>query len=105
MGLTTFSIADVMLSFESRDRLRSIFNTDVFGDHTFLIATGISVGVIFFATTLGALQSFLQTVPLDLNQWLICIVAAAAVIVASEIRKIVLRRRAGVDDAALVAAA
>jgi Ca2+-transporting ATPase len=94
MGLTTFSIACVLNSFESRDQLRSMFTTDVFADRTFLIATGISVAVIFFATTLGALQSFLQTVPLDLNQWLLCIVAAAAVVVASEIRKAILRRRA-----------
>jgi Ca2+-transporting ATPase len=103
MGLTTFSIADVMLSLESRDKLRSVFTVDVFADRTFLIATGISIGVIFFATTLGALQAFLQTVPLDLNQWLICIVAASSVIVASEIRKLVLRRRAG-DDADLALA-
>jgi Ca2+-transporting ATPase len=103
MGLTTFSIADVLLSYESRDRLRSMFTVDVFADRTFLIATGVSVGVIFFGTTLGALQAFLQTVPLDLNQWLICIVAASAVVVASEIRKAVLRRRAAADPALAVA--
>jgi Ca2+-transporting ATPase len=94
MGLTSFLIAVVLLSFESRDQERSAFSLDVLGDRTFLIATGISVGVIYLGTTLESFQSFLDTVALDLNQWLICIVAACAVIVVTEIRKAVGRARA-----------
>ena len=90
MGLTSFLIAVVLLSFESRDEhpVRSAFSLEVLGDQTFLIATGISVGVIFLGTTIGAFQSFLDTVPLDLNQWLICIGAAAAFVVVAEVRKL-----------------
>src|SRR3974390_2670527 len=70
MGLTAFLVAVVLWSFESRDDIRSAFSMDVFDDRTFLLATGISVAVIYFGTTLSAFQSFLDTVPLDLNQWL-----------------------------------
>jgi Ca2+-transporting ATPase len=94
MGLTSFLIAVVLLSFESRDQERSAFSLDVLGDRTFLIATGISVGVIYLGTTLESFQSFLDTVALDLNQWLICIGAACAVLVVTEIRKAVGRARA-----------
>lgn len=104
MGLTTFSIADLLLSYESRDQLRTMFTIEVLADRAFLISTGIAVGVIFFATTLGPLQSFLHTAPLDLNQWLICIVAGSAVVAASEIRKLVLRRRMATASAVAPAA-
>jgi len=92
MGLTTFLIAVVLLSFESRDQRRTMFNLDVLGDQTFLISTGISVGVIYLGTALSAFQRFLDTAPLSLNQWLICILAGSAVVVACEARKIFLRK-------------
>jgi Ca2+-transporting ATPase len=92
MGLTAFLVAVVLWSFESRDDTRSAFSMDVFDDRTFLLATGISVGVIYLGTTVTAFQAFLDTVPLDLNQWLICIGSAAAVVVVTELRKFVGRR-------------
>jgi magnesium-transporting ATPase (P-type) len=49
MGLTTFLIAIVLLSFESREQRRSMFSLHVLGDRTFLIATGISVGLSTWA--------------------------------------------------------
>jgi Ca2+-transporting ATPase len=92
MGLTAFLVAVVLWSFESRDDTRSAFSMDVFDDRTFLLATGISVAVIYFGTTFTAFQAFLDTVPLDLNQWLICIGSAASVVVVTELRKVVGRR-------------
>jgi Ca2+-transporting ATPase len=85
----------VLLSFESRDQRRSTFNLEVLSDRTFMVSTGVSVGVIYFGTTFSGFQRILDTTPLNLNQWLICILAAASVVVASEIRKAVLRQRAG----------
>jgi P-type Ca2+ transporter type 2C len=93
MGLTTFLIAILLLFFESRDLRRSMFSLDVFSDRTFLIATGISIGAIYLGTTLSGFQRILDTTALSLNQWLICVLAGSAVVVASEIRKVVLRRR------------
>ena len=72
-----------------RDDIRSAFSLDVFDDRTFLIATGISIAVVYLGTTLSAFQAFLDTVPLDLNQWLVCIGSAATVLVVTELRKFV----------------
>jgi Ca2+-transporting ATPase len=48
---------------------------------------------IILAPQLDLLNRILETVPLTLHQWLICIVAALTAVVASEIRKAILRRR------------
>jgi Ca2+-transporting ATPase len=53
----------------------------------------MSVLAIILAPQLGLLNRILQTTPLTVHQWLICIVAALAAPLATEIRKFVLRRR------------
>jgi P-type Ca2+ transporter type 2C len=98
MALTTFAISNLVFSFTTRDELRSVFSLDTFNDRTFVIASLASAASIIFATELGFLQRILDTVELTGNQWLICIGAALPIVVASEIRKLLLRRR---DAAAL----
>ena len=71
-----------------------MFSLDTFNDRTFVIASLLSAAAIILATELGFLQRILDTVELTGNQWLICIGAALPIVVASEIRKLVLRRRA-----------
>ena len=53
----------------------------------------MSILTIILATVFGSLQRFLGTTSLDVPQWIICICVALSIIVASEIRKIILRRR------------
>jgi P-type Ca2+ transporter type 2C len=48
---------------------------------------------IVFVTELQFFQRVFDTVELTGNQWLICIGAALTIVVASEIRKFLLRRR------------
>jgi Ca2+-transporting ATPase len=93
MGLTTFAIANLLFSFASRDELRSVFNLDVLEDRKFLIASGMSVAAIVLAPELGLLQRILNTEHLTLREWLACIIAAFAVVVASELRKLWARRQ------------
>ena len=59
-------------------------------------------GAIIFATELRFFQRILDTVELRGRQWLICIVGGLLVVSASEIWKLVLRRR---DSAAPVTVA
>lgn len=92
MGLTTFSIANLFLSFTVRSETRSMFSLDTFDDRRFLITSGMSVLAIVLATELGVLQRLLDTVGLDLGQWLICVVAATPIILLTELRKAALRR-------------
>jgi Ca2+-transporting ATPase len=93
MGLTTFSIANLLFSFTTRDDRRSVLSLDTVNDRTFLIASAMSVAAIIFATELRPFQRILHTVELTGNQWLICIGGGLVIVVASEIRKFLLRRR------------
>ena len=102
MGLTTFSLANLFFSFTARDALHSVFSLDTFNDRTFIITSLMSVAAIIFATELRFFQRILDTVELTGNQWLICIGAAATIVVVSEVWKFVLRRatsRAASHDA------
>jgi Ca2+-transporting ATPase len=100
MGLTTFAIANVFLAYTVKDRLVSIFNAETFADRKLLLATGLSGIAILFGTELGILQRILGTVSLTGQQWVVCLVAAATIIVVSEIRKFMLRRQSGGDELA-----
>lgn len=93
MGLTTFGLFNLFFSIATRDESRSIFSRGGHGDRPFLITCGVSVAAIFFATGLDVFQRMLDTVALDLAQWVICILTAASIIAVSELRKALLRRR------------
>jgi Ca2+-transporting ATPase len=93
MALTTFALANLVFSFTTRDDLASVFSVDTFSDRTFVIASLASATSIILATEFGFLRRILDTVELTGNQWLICIGAALPIVVASEIRKLILRRR------------
>jgi Ca2+-transporting ATPase len=94
MGLTTFSILSLVLSFTIRSDVRSVFTLETFDDHRFLVTSGMSTIAIIAATELGVLQRLLDTVGLGLNHWIVCVAAAAPLVVVTELRKLVLRRRA-----------
>ncbi|WP_433291772.1 cation-translocating P-type ATPase [Actinoplanes sp. CA-030573] len=93
MGVTAFSIMNLFFSFTVRSDLRSVFSIETFNDRRFVITSGMSAAAIFLATSLDFLQRLLGTVGLNAVQWLICIGAALTVVVLTEIRKAVLRRR------------
>jgi Ca2+-transporting ATPase len=65
----------------------------VLRDRRFLMFSGASVLAIIVGPQLNLLNRILHTTPLTLHQWLICIVSALAVVVVTEIRKLLLRRR------------
>jgi P-type Ca2+ transporter type 2C len=99
MALTTFAISNLVFSFTTRDDRRSVFSLDTFNDRMFVLASLASATSIILATSFGFLQRILDTVELTGNQWLICIGAALPIVVASEVRKFLLRRRdAGAEE-------
>jgi Ca2+-transporting ATPase len=93
MGMTSFAVANLFYSFCERDERISVFSLDVLRDRKFLMFSAASVLAIILAPQLNLLNRILQTTPLTLHQWLICIVAALATVVLTEIRKFMLRRR------------
>jgi P-type Ca2+ transporter type 2C len=91
--MTSFAIANLLYSFCERDERDSAFSLGVLGDGKFLMLSGLSVIAIVLAPQMNLFNRILHTHPLTFHQWLICIVAALAVVVVTEIRKLVLRRR------------
>ena len=94
MGLATFGLTNLFFSFEAREELRSVFSLDTFRDRQFVITSLMSAAAILLASELGFLRRILDTVELSGGQWAICIGAGLTIVLASEIRKFFLRRRA-----------
>jgi len=93
IGMTSFAFANLFYSFCERDTLESVFSLDILRDRKFLYFSGASLLAIILAPQLDLLNRILDTVPLTLHQWLICIVSGFAPVIVTEIRKLVLRRR------------
>jgi P-type Ca2+ transporter type 2C len=93
MGMTTFAIANVFFAYAVKDELMSVFNVETFADRRLLQMTGMSALAILLGTELGILQRILGTVSLTGKEWIVCILAAAPIIVASEVQKFILRRK------------
>jgi len=87
MGLTAFSLANVLLSVTALDRRRSVFTLETFDDRRFVLFTGMSLAAILLGTELGVLQRILGTVSLTPRQWLICVVAPFTILIVSEVFK------------------
>jgi Ca2+-transporting ATPase len=92
MGLVTFSLLHLFFSLETSDERRTIFSSQLLENPTLIKASAASLLSIFLATTFGPLQRMLDTTELTIEQWAICAVAAATVIVLAEARKLVGRR-------------
>ncbi|HEU4425401.1 MAG TPA: cation-transporting P-type ATPase, partial [Pilimelia sp.] len=95
MGLAAFSLMNLLFSFACRSELRSMFSLETFDDRRFLITSGMSLAAIVLATEFGLFQKILHTVSLNLTQWLVCVGAAASIVILTEVQKAVLRRRVG----------
>ncbi len=93
MGLTSFAFSNVFFSFCTRNEHRSVFSLDVLEDKMFLLCSAGSFAAILLGTELGFLQRILNTVHLDLHQWLLCLVVGLAIIPVSEGRRLLLERR------------
>ena len=88
MGVTTFSLFRLFSSLETADQDESLFNGSILSNRPLVIASGLSVLTILFATELGFLQRILGTVSLSTNQWVICLLVALSLIVVEEARKL-----------------
>jgi P-type Ca2+ transporter type 2C len=93
MGVVTFSLFNLFFSIETKDDHETAFSLDTFADRTFLITTGLSFLLLVMSTALQPFQTILNTNTLHVTEWLACTAVAAAVIVPTEIRKAVRRRK------------
>jgi Ca2+-transporting ATPase len=108
MGITVFSLFRLFSSLETADEDESLFGGSILANRPLLVASGLSVLTIIFATEFGFLQRLLGTVPLSIDQWAVCIVVPLSLIVVEEVRKLLKVRTAdepAAPEAASVAAA
>ena len=92
MGLTAFSLSHIVFALCTKDERKSVFTLDTLNDRPLLVSIGASLAAIVLATTLDPFERLLQTTPLELEHWLVCIAAALVILVVSEVRKAVVRR-------------
>ena len=96
MGLATFSFANVFLALATKSDRKTLFSMDAFSDRRLMTFSGLSIVAIVAGTELQVFQRILQTESLSFRQWLLCLGVGLVVVVASEIRKLVLNRREAV---------
>lgn len=94
IGATVFSLYNVFVGLSSRSETRSAFNREILSDRRQVMLYGLTIVLIILATSLGALQRLLNTTELSGDQWLLCIAVALSVLVADEVIKFFMRRRA-----------
>ena len=88
MGLVTFSLFNLLFSLETADEERTVFSSTLYENPTLVKTTLLSIATIVFGTELGILQRILGTVSLTLDQWSICLIVAASIIVVAEVKKL-----------------
>jgi P-type Ca2+ transporter type 2C len=97
MGFTTFALMNLFYSFTCRHDLRSVFSLDTFDDRRFVWASIASFVAIVIGAQMDVMERLLDSRPLGLHEWLICIGSALSILVVSEIRKFQLRQRAAAN--------
>ena len=92
MGLTTLALLHIVAALEWRDPFNSIFRHETFANRRFNLLMLATIVLTYLATSLGALNRLLGTVPLDGQMWRVCLLATLGYLVLAELGKFVLRR-------------
>jgi P-type Ca2+ transporter type 2C len=93
MALTAFGLMEIAVGLGARSELGTVFDRDVIGGRRQLMLFGLSFLLIVLASELGVLQRLLDTTPLTGGQWLVCLGAAAVLVLIDEGIKWALRSR------------
>jgi Ca2+-transporting ATPase len=93
MGLTTFAFANIAFAFTVRDENRSVFRQETLEDRHLFVASAISLAAIVIGNETRLFNRILQTVDLDFNQWVVCLVCGFSILAVSEIYKAIRRQR------------
>jgi Ca2+-transporting ATPase len=103
MGFVVFSLFNVVIALSCRSETNSAFNRDVLSDRHQLMLYGLALLLTFLPTELGFTQRSLGLTGLTLEQWLLCIGSAIALLLVDEVIKFFLRRsrRRGADVPAI----
>ena len=93
MGFVVFSLFNIAFGLSARSETGTVFTRETVSDRRQLQLYGIALLLILLGTELGILQRILGTVSLSLEQWLLCIGLALALLLIDEVIKFLMRRR------------
>lgn len=91
MALTVMAAYQWFNAWNCRSESRSVFKVPFLSNKYLVFATVLIVLIQNAGIYWAPLQTVLNTVPLNLNEWVVVIVTAASIIVADEIRKLLYR--------------
>jgi Ca2+-transporting ATPase len=93
MGLVTFALSGIFLSFCINDERDTVFSTKTFENRKLFQMCLYALIATIAATELGLLERILGTSSLSVDQWVICLVAGLIAGLVFEIIKVIVRRR------------
>jgi Ca2+-transporting ATPase len=89
MGISTFALLGASFAIETRDERRSILSAGYLADRTLVLTVGATALVTVLAAEIGVIERIISTVPLTIEQWLVCFGGAGLLLLVYEIRKLV----------------
>ena len=92
MAFVVFSLFNITLGLSCRSERLTTFTRDILTDGRQLRLYGLALLLTFLPTELGFTQRILGLTSLTLNQWLLCIMFALALLLVDEVVKYFLRR-------------
>jgi Ca2+-transporting ATPase len=95
MGLVTFALSGIFLTFVINDERETVFSLTTLENRVLFKMCLYALIASIAATELGLFERILGTASLSVNQWVICLVAALVPGLVFELMKLVLRHRAG----------
>ena len=93
MAVAAFSLMNISLAIGARSATQTALDRDTISGRRQLMLYGLALLFTVLSTELGILQRILGTTSLTGGQWLVCLALAAALLLVSEVVKLVLRRR------------
>jgi hypothetical protein len=89
MGISTFALLGASFAIETRDERRSILSAGYLADRTLVLTVGATALITVLAAEIGVIERIISTVPLTIEQWLVCFGGAGLLLLVYEIRKLV----------------
>jgi P-type Ca2+ transporter type 2C len=105
MGLATFSFANLFYGLACNDVKASVFSRALLANAKLLQMSGISLGFIILANQLDLFNRLLNTVPLDIEHWILAAAAGSVILWVMEIVKYFGRRSGSEPEPAPVTVA
>ncbi|HEY4754065.1 MAG TPA: HAD-IC family P-type ATPase [Candidatus Limnocylindrales bacterium] len=88
MGVTVFSLANVWFALETSNEDRSLFSSETLTNPTLIKMAGLALVFAVVASELNLTNRVLDTVNLNVDQWLVCLGLSLVVVVVAEVKKL-----------------